>query len=110
VEGNKQRRAKTTITKRKKIRRMSKDLNAKNNLADTLRGFQKDWPLSNNDAKLTKKKDNQKALDNFFAKVDEDVAKLNKFLNRVWSNKAKMPSLYPPRKKFHHGSMNIQCF
>jgi hypothetical protein len=52
--------------KRKKIRRMSKDLNAKNNLADTSRGFEKDWPLSNNDAKLTKKQFDQKALDNFF--------------------------------------------
>jgi hypothetical protein len=34
---------------------MSKDLNANINLADTSRGFQKDWPLSNNHAILTKK-------------------------------------------------------
>jgi hypothetical protein len=38
-----------------------------------------------------------KALKNFFTKMDEDVAKQNKFLNRVWSNKAKMPSLYPEK-------------
>jgi hypothetical protein len=28
--------------------------------------------------------------------MDEDVAKRNKFL-RVWSNKVKMPSLYPEK-------------
>jgi hypothetical protein len=39
VDGYKQRRKTTTrpITKRKKIRKMSKDLNAKNNLPDMLR-------------------------------------------------------------------------
>jgi hypothetical protein len=29
--------------------------------------------------------------------MDEDVGKRNQFLNRVWSNKAKMPSLYPEK-------------
>jgi hypothetical protein len=52
----------------------------------------------NNDAKLTKKQqDNLKALDNFFAKMDEDMAEWNNFLNRVWCNKAKMPLLYPEK-------------
>jgi hypothetical protein len=41
-----------------------------------------------------KQQDYQKALDNFFAKMDQDMAKQNKFLNRVWSKKAKMPSFY----------------
>ena len=51
-----------------------------------------------NDKKLTKKQqEHQDALDNFFSKMDEDVAERNKFLNRVWSNKAKMPSLYPEK-------------
>jgi hypothetical protein len=27
--------------------------------------------------------------------MDEDVAKWDKFLIRIWNNKAKMPSLYP---------------
>ncbi len=77
---------------------MSKDQNAKINLADTSRGFQKEWPLANKDAKLTRKQqDNQKALNKFFSKMDEDETKWNKFLNRVWSNKAKMPSLYPEK-------------
>jgi hypothetical protein len=39
----------------------------------------------------TLQQDNVKALEYFFAKMDEEVAKWNKFLNRVWSNKAKMP-------------------
>jgi hypothetical protein len=34
------------------------------------------------------------ALDNFFAKMDQDMAEWNKFLNRVWNKKAKMPSFY----------------
>jgi hypothetical protein len=77
---------------------MSKDLNAKNNLPDMSRGFETDCPLSKNDAKLTKKQqDHQEALNNFFAKMDKDVAEWNKFLNRVWSNKANMPSLYPEK-------------
>jgi hypothetical protein len=41
-------------TTAKKIKRMSKDLDANNNLADTCTGFQNDWPLSNNDEKFTK--------------------------------------------------------
>jgi hypothetical protein len=87
-----------TITKRKKIRRMSKVLNAKNNLPDTFRALEKEWPLSKNDRKLTKKQqDHQDALDNFFKKMDEDMVEQNKFLNRVWSNRAKMPSLYPEK-------------
>jgi endo-beta-N-acetylglucosaminidase D len=44
-----------------------------------------------------KQQDNLKALNNFFAEMGRDVAKRNKFLNRVWSNKAKMPSLYPEK-------------
>jgi hypothetical protein len=57
----------TTTTK--KIKRMRKDLDGNNNLTDTWTGFQNDWPLSNNDAKLTKKQqDYQKALDNFLPK------------------------------------------
>jgi hypothetical protein len=43
-------------------------------------GFQNDWALSNNDAKLMKKQqDNLKALDNFFAKMDEDIANESNF-------------------------------
>ncbi len=77
---------------------MSKDLNATNYLPDMLRGFQKDWPLSNNAAKLMKKQqDNQEALNNFFTKMDKDMAEQNKFLNRVRSNKAKMTLLYPEK-------------
>jgi hypothetical protein len=30
--------------------------------------------------------------------MDEDVGKLKQFLNRVWSNKAKMPLLYPEKR------------
>jgi hypothetical protein len=52
VDGEKlRRRTTTTITKRKKIRRMSKVLNAKNNLPDTFRAFEKELPLSKNDGK-----------------------------------------------------------
>jgi hypothetical protein len=52
--------------------------------------------IVSNDAKLTKKQqDYQKTLDNFFAKMDQDMAKWKKFMNRVWSKKAKMPSFYP---------------
>jgi hypothetical protein len=29
--------------------------------------------------------------------MDEDVVEWNKFLNRVWSNRAKMPTLYPEK-------------
>jgi hypothetical protein len=98
VDGEKLRRTTTTITKRKKIRRMSKVLNAKNNLPDTFRAFEKEWPLSKNDGKLTKKQqDHQDALDTFFMKMGEDMAEGNKFLNGVWSNRAKMPSLYPEK-------------
>jgi hypothetical protein len=55
--------------------------------------------LSNSDVKLTKKQqDNVKALKNFFTKMDnDDVGERNQFLNRVWSNKAKMPLLYPEK-------------
>jgi hypothetical protein len=54
--------------------------------------------LSKNDGKLTtKQQDHQDALDNFFKKMDEDVVEQNKFLNRVQSNSAKMPSLYPEK-------------
>jgi hypothetical protein len=97
MDREKQRRRRTTtITKRKKIIRMSKDLNADNNLPDMSRGFEKDWPLLKNDAKLTKKQqNNQEALDNFFATMYE--GERNKFLNRVWSNKGKMPTLYPQK-------------
>jgi hypothetical protein len=42
-----------------------------------------------------KQQDNLKALNNFFAEMGRDVR--NKFLNRVWSHKAKMPSLYPEK-------------
>jgi hypothetical protein len=97
VDREKLRRRTITITKRKKIRRMSKVLNAKNNLPDMFRALEKDWPLSKNDRKLMKKQqDHQDALDNFF-KMDEDVVEWNKFLNRVWSNRAKMPTLYPEK-------------
>ncbi len=74
---------------------MSKDLNAKNNLADTSRGFEKDWPLSNNDAKLTKKQFDQKALDNFF----ENWMKTWPNRAHFWtgSNKAKLQSLFPEK-------------
>jgi hypothetical protein len=92
VDREKLRRRTITITKRKKIRRMSKVLNAKNNLPDMFRALEKDWPLSKNDGKLMKKQqDHQDALDNFF-KMDEDVVEWNKFLNRV-----KMPTLYPEK-------------
>jgi hypothetical protein len=92
VDREKLRRRTITITKRKKIRRMSKVLNAKNNLPDMFRALEKDWPLSKNDRKLMKKQqDHQDALDNFF-KMDEDVVEWNKFLNRV-----KMPTLYPEK-------------
>jgi hypothetical protein len=30
--------------------------------------------------------------------MDEDMAEWNKFLNRVWSNRAKRPSLYPEKR------------
>jgi hypothetical protein len=77
---------------------MSNNLDTNNNLSDIATGFQNDWPLSNSDVKLTKKQqDNVKALKNFFTKMDEDVGERNQFLNRVWSNKAKMPSLYPEK-------------
>jgi hypothetical protein len=46
---------------------------------------------------MKKLQDNVKALKNFFTKMDEDVGKRNQFLNRVWTNKAKMPSLYPEK-------------
>jgi hypothetical protein len=55
VDREKPRRRTITITKRKKIRRMSKVLNAKNNLPDMFRALEKDWPLSKNDRKLMKK-------------------------------------------------------
>jgi hypothetical protein len=45
MDGEKQRGRRTTtttITKRQKIRKMSKDLNANNNLPDMSRGFEKD--------------------------------------------------------------------
>jgi hypothetical protein len=42
MDREKLRRRTTTITKRKKIRRMSKALNAKNNLPDTFRVLEKD--------------------------------------------------------------------
>jgi hypothetical protein len=29
--------------------------------------------------------------------MDEDITEWNKFLNRVWSNRAKMPLLYPEK-------------
>jgi hypothetical protein len=62
VDREKLRRTTTTITKRKKLRRMSKDLNAKNNLPDMFRVLEKDWPLSKNDRKLTmKQQDHQDA-------------------------------------------------
>jgi hypothetical protein len=95
VDREKLRRTTTTITKRKKLRRMSKALNAKNNLPDTFRVLEKDWPLSKNDRKLTtKQQDHQDARDNFFKKMDEDVVEQNKFFKRVWSNRAKMSSLH----------------
>jgi hypothetical protein len=101
VDRDKLRRRTTTITKSKKIRMMSKVLNAKNNLPDTFRVLEKDWPLSKNDGKLTKKQqDHQDALDNFFKKMDEDVVEWNKFLNRVWSNRAKMPTLHPEKSLY----------
>jgi hypothetical protein len=49
-------------------------------------------------------------------KMDEDLAERNKFLNRVWSNRAKMPSLYPENsltweahiyKAFNKADINI---
>jgi hypothetical protein len=84
-----------TNNKNKEDKRMSNDLDTNNNLSDIATGFQNDWPLLNSDVKLTKKQqDNVKALENFFTKMDEDVAERNQFLNRIWSNKAKMPSLY----------------
>jgi hypothetical protein len=55
MDREKLRRTTTTITKRKKIRRMSKVLNAKKNLPDTFRALEKDWLLSKNDGKLLKK-------------------------------------------------------
>jgi hypothetical protein len=70
MDGEKHRGRTTTITKRQKIRKMSKDLNANNNLPDMSRGFEK------------------------IVKMDEDMVEWNTFLNKVWSNKAKMPSLY----------------
>jgi hypothetical protein len=77
---------------------MSKNLNAKIDEPHTLRAFEKEWPLSNDDKKLMKKQqEHQDALDHFFSKMDKDVGEQNKFLNRVWSNKAKMPSLYPEK-------------
>jgi hypothetical protein len=77
---------------------MSNDFDTNNNLSDIATGFQNDWPLSHSHVKLTKKqKDNVKDLKNFFTKMDEDVAKWNQFLNSIWSNKAKMPSLYPEK-------------
>jgi small-conductance mechanosensitive channel len=77
---------------------MSNNLDTNNNVSDIATGFQNDWPLSNSDVKLTKKQqDNVKALQNFFTKMDEDVTERNKFLNRVWSNKAKMPLRYPEK-------------
>jgi hypothetical protein len=77
---------------------MSKDLNAKNDVPHMFRAFEKEGPLSNDDEKLTKKQqENQNALDHFFSKMDKNVGEQNKFLKRVWSNKAKMPSLYPQK-------------
>jgi hypothetical protein len=96
-------------TKNKENKRMSNNLDTNNNLSDIATGFQNDWSLLNSDVKLTRKQqDNVKALKNFLTKMDEDVAKRNQFLNRVWSNKAKMPLLYP--EKCNLGSTNIQCF
>jgi hypothetical protein len=80
-----------TNNKNKEDKRMSNDLDTNNNLSDIATV----WPLSNSELKLTKKQQNNiKALENFFTKMDEDVAEQNQFLNRIWSNKAKMPSLY----------------
>jgi hypothetical protein len=87
-----------TNNKNKEDKRMSNNLDTNNNLSDIATGFQNDWPLSNSDVKLTKKQqDNVKALKNFFTKMDEDVGEWNQFLNRVWSNKAKMPLPYPEK-------------
>jgi hypothetical protein len=75
VDGDEVRRTTATIRKRKKIRRMSTDLNAKIDEPHTLRAFEKEWPLSNDDKKLTKKQqEHQDVLDHFFSKMDEDVA------------------------------------
>jgi hypothetical protein len=70
-------------TQTKKIKRMSKDIDANNNLADTATAFQNDWPFLNSNANSTKKQqDNVKALENFLAEMDEDMAKQNKFLRQ----------------------------
>jgi hypothetical protein len=55
MDREKLRRTTTTITKMKKIRRMSKVLHAKKNMPDTFRALEKDWLLSKNDGKLSKK-------------------------------------------------------
>jgi hypothetical protein len=54
VDGDKLRRTTATIRKRKKIRRMSKDLNAKIDEPHMFRAFEKEWPLSNNDEKAAR--------------------------------------------------------
>jgi hypothetical protein len=77
---------------------MSKDLDA-NNLADALTGFQNDWPLSNNDAKLTKKQqDNLKALTTSLLKWMKMWPNGTNFWTEFGaSNKAKVPLLYPEK-------------
>jgi hypothetical protein len=87
-----------TNNKNKEDKRMSNNLNKNNILSDIATRFQNDWPLSNSNVKLMKKQqDSVKALKNFFTKMDEDVGERNQFLNRVLSNKAKMPSPYPEK-------------
>jgi hypothetical protein len=54
VDGEKARGTTATLTKGKKRRRMSKDLNAKNYVPHMLKAFQKEWPLSNDDKKIKK--------------------------------------------------------
>jgi hypothetical protein len=74
MDGDEVRRATATIRKRKKIRRMSNDLNAKIDEPHMFRAFKKEWPLSNDDKKLMKKQqEHQDALDHFFSKMDKDV-------------------------------------
>ncbi len=80
VDGDEIRRTTARKRKRKKIRRMSKGLNAKIDVPHIFRAFEKSGHCQTM-MKLTKnQQEHQDALDHFFSKMDKDVDERNKIL------------------------------